>query len=348
MVNIEKPTYCEIKKKENNRFIDITADDIFVIDSYKEDFTFEKISKLLVNRTLKNSYDEIISSIQESKTKLVNQLAKLSKLKKQDIEEKIKEDFSHEGEFLDILLSLEPKIDGNVDFPINDYKYKIIFDDKTLEFIRDEEIFNSIQEYTNKYIELIDESEIFEKNVFTHNNAANVGKELNKNNFFKANHKISFSNGEDIKNKSELDRFIQKEKDAILSNAELREIFEKIDSNLDKNNETREFKKIISNHPDIIPKLIHIANFKKEIWISILNSKKNEYDELIDKYKKGKDDIKEIIVSAKEEEPRWKDVVKLFNERFYVPFEIRVVNQEDVILKDDIPTVEFVIIMKKK
>jgi len=35
-------------------------------------------------------------------------------------------------------------------------------------------------------------------------------------------------------------------------------------------------------------------------------------------------------------------VIDLFNKRFFVPFEVRLINQEDVVLKDEVPTVEFI------
>jgi len=59
-------------------------------------------------------------------------------------------------------------------------------------------------------------------------------------------------------------------------------------------------------------------------------------------YTKWKDDIEEIIHEAKEEESDWKHVIDLFNKRFFVPFEVRLINQEDVVLKDEVPTVEFI------
>lgn len=338
-----RPTMFNIEKMTNDIYNTIEADDIFVIESFKDNFNFEKISKLLVKRELKDRYDEIFNDIQIAKERLIRKMASLSKLRQVDIEDKFINDFPNlEGNFLDNLVLLEDEIDGNIEIPVTDIIYKIIFDDNILKFIKKDKIFNSIEEYTEKYLELIDKSEIFEKNVFTHNHAGNVGKELGKNNFFDAKHEVSLRNGQIIKSEEELEYVIQEQKDKILSDDNLKEIFEEIDSGLDKNKDTREFKKIIGNYPEIIPELRDIPEFKKKIWISILNTEKDLFCELIRIYTNGKDEIKEITLAAKNEESTWKDIVNLFNKRFFVPFMINVVNQEDVILKNEVPTIEFI------
>jgi len=78
---------------------------------------------------------------------------------KADVETKFIEDFKdYDGSFLDILVSLEDKVDGDIEIPVKDIKYKVIFDDRVLKFIETDEIFDSIEEYCEKYSELIDKS----------------------------------------------------------------------------------------------------------------------------------------------------------------------------------------------
>lgn len=333
----------EINKLDNGTWNNVNADDIFVIESFKEDFDFNTISRLLVRKDLKNNYDKIFGDIQTTKNRLIKKIAILSKLKQSDVENAIVKDFSDSKcNFLDILVSLEHKINGNIEIPVQDIKYKIVFDDKILKFIGQDKIFDSIEEYSRKYMELIDKSEIFEKNVFTHNHAGNVGKDLDKNNFFDAKHQILLRNNQTIKTKGELEALIQEQKNNILSDDKLKEIFDEIDSGLDKNNDTRDFKKVIGNYPEIIVELKDIPEFKKKVWISILNSEKDAYFDLTNIYKSGKEELEKIISEAKKEESAWKDVVDLFNKRFIVPFEIKIVNQEDVVLKNEAPAVNFI------
>lgn len=321
----------------------IENNEIFVIESFNNKFNFEKISNLIARDDLRNQYNDISNEIQEHKNKLIRRMASLSKLRQVEIEEIFVQDFQdYENNFLDILLSLENLIDGSVEIPIQEIKYKIIFNEKILNFIQQEKIFDSIDQYAQKYLELIDNSEIFEKDLFTHNNAGIIAKQLDKNNFFDVNHQISLRTGQIIKNKEELDDLIQEQKDIILTDASFKELFNEIDSGLENNAESREFKKIISNHPEIIPELRDITSFKKKIWVSILNEEIDLYLELIEIYKDGRNSIRQIIEEAKDEEDKWKEVIKLFNERFFVPFRIELENQEDVILKQEVPVIKFI------
>lgn len=339
-----KPVVFDVHKVSAEENTKIDANEIFVIESFKDDFNFEKISKLIVRKDLKDKYDKLLDKINTSKTKLIRRMANLSGLPQRNVEETFMIDFNHlKGNFFDFLVSLQAEIDGDIKIPVNDIKYKVIFDNKLLDFISDPEIFESIEEYAKKYSDIIAKSEIFEENLFTHNDAANVGNNLDKSNFFKAEHKISLKNGAIIENKEELDQLIQQQKELVLSDETLKHIFENIDSALERNGDFRQFKSILTNYATlIIPKLNNIEDFKKEVWISILNSEFELYKELIDLYNPGKNEIEEIIEEAKSEESAWKYVVDLFNKRFFVPFDVKVVNQADIILNSEAPTLEFI------
>lgn len=338
-----EPVVFDVDKISSEASTTIDKNEIFVIESFKDDFNFDKISRLVVRRDLKDRYDKLFNEINTSKTKLIKKMAKISGLTQKTVEETFMIDFNDlDGNFFDFLVSLEDEIDGNIKIPVNKIKYKIIFDENLLNFIKDPEIFGSIEEYAEKYSDIIDKSPIFEENIFTHNDATNVGNNLHKSNFFKAEHKISLKNGDIIENKEELDSLIQKQKDMVLSDEILRDLFEKIDSALEKNGDFRKFKSILSNDPTIIRKFENIEDFKKEVWIAILNSETELYKELIEIYKPGKSEIEAIIGEAQSEESAWRDVVDLFNERFFVPFNVKVVNQADVILNSEAPTLEFI------
>lgn len=338
-----------IKKKETETgpSTNIEPTEIFVIQSYsdeiyKDSIKFDNISFLLVKEDLKTEYDEIYKDIEKNKKNLFNKIKSYG-LTAKKIEEIFLNDFEwHDGNFLELLLSLESKIDGNSLFPVDEFKYKDLFNVKTLKFLEKEDIADLIQKYTTKYSDLVDKSEIFEKNVFTHNNAISVGKQLNANGFFDAEHKILLKNRTDvIKSQEELDEIIQAEKESILSESELNEWFEEIDSQLNTNQELRDLRKILEASKELIPELNDIPEFKRKILISILNKESEVYLKLLDIYKTSKVRIEGIIDKAKNEKGEWEKVVKLFNERFIVPFELEVSNQEDVILKDEVPVVKF-------
>ena len=90
-----------------------------------------------------------------------------------------------------------------------------------------------------------------------------------------------------------------------------------------------------------MPELKNLELFSKEIWCSYFIINKNLFKDLLHEYKEGKKEIENIVESAKKEETDWKKVIELYNSRFFVPFEIYVENQPDVILKSIAPIIKF-------
>ena len=55
----------------------------------------------------------------------------------------------------------------------------------------------------------------------------------------------------------------------------------------------------------------------------------------------SKEEIKKIVEEATKQKTAWDEVVEIFNERFDVPFIVEIDNQQDVILKENAPTIRF-------
>lgn len=67
----------------------------------------------------------------------------------------------------------------------------------------------------------------------------------------------------------------------------------------------------------------------------------NDIKLLVDNYKNQKEAISNIIAEAKKEQEKWKNIVDLFNSRFFVPFTVSISNQEEVILKEEVAQFSF-------
>jgi hypothetical protein len=91
----------------------------------------------------------------------------------------------------------------------------------------------------------------------------------------------------------------------------------------------------------ILPELSDVDAFKRKLWISYLASQKELYENFLEVFREGKRQIESIVNKAKGQETTWREVVDIFKERFTVPFEIIVANQEEVILKDTSPKIIF-------
>lgn len=340
-----RKTIREIRGEDDK---DITKEQVFVMQSYDEVFSSEKMSTLLVNNKLKKLYDEIHIKIDEKKDDLLKELKIPSGLRG-DIEKEISEVFTHTDNQLFVSLTrVEKEVLDSSEPEFSDISYKEIFNDKVMKFLETKDFKRKLAEYMEKYDELIEASKFFKKGVFNHNNAAVIARNLVDNGFFDAKHTISLKSlnteedRNEIKTKEELERIIEEEKNTILSNPALVKTFEEIDNKLKANKALRDFRDYLLKNMKILPELENTGHFKQKIWISYLKNQRDLYKNVLEEYQGGEDELKKIIEQAKKEETHWRRVIDIFNERFFVPFELTVQNQDDVILKRAIPRIAFV------
>jgi hypothetical protein len=338
----ERETIREIQKEDGN---DIAKENIFVAEPYNEDFNSEKLSTLLVNKVLKDKYDKIHITIDEEKEIFLKELRILSGLK-DNIEDEISTAFTSENNRLfDSLGRVEKEVTDASEPAYSDISYKTIFNEKILTFLKTKDFREKIEQYIKKYDELIEGSKYFKKGVFNHNNASVIAKSLMDNGFFEAKHSVSLNTKEsknEIHTKAELEEVIDEEKNAILSNPELAKAFEELDSKLKANKELRDFRDYLLNNLKILSELRNPDSFRQKLWVSYFKSQRELYRKLLKEYSLGKEELDGIIEQAKTEETRWRNVINIFNERFTVPFKLIIKNQDDVILKRDVPSIAFV------
>lgn len=105
-----------------------------------------------------------------------------------------------------------------------------------------------------------------------------------------------------------------------------------MDKAIGNNAELRSFKLEIEQDNSLLAFLFDYDKFKKNVWISYLYQCLEDYKQLISMYKSKKLDLQEIIVEANKESEIWKNIIKKFNSRFFVPFKIEIENQSDIIL----------------
>ena len=337
----KRSTIREIKDAAGN---DITKEQVFVIESYNQNFKSKKISTLLANKTLKEKYDKIYSEIDEKKDALIKELKTVSGLKG-DIEATLSLAIAHnEKDFFKSLERVEKEVLKGTEDWLCGIKYQPIFNDKVIALLESPDFKANLNKYMKEYDELVSKSRFFRKGIFNHNNAADIAKSLKDNGFFEANHTVTMvgkTAKQEIKTEQELIEVIAEEKDAILSDPKLIKAFNDLDKKLDKNKETKEFRAYLDANKAVLVELNNIALFKEKLWIAYLIKSKATFKSLIDIYSSGKIEIEKILMAARKEETKWKEVIKIFNERFSVPFMVTMENQEDVILKSEAPSVGF-------
>jgi len=318
---------------------------IFVVLPYAQDFKSKKISTLLVNKELKEKYEKIHADIDEKKEILLSELEKHTGLKN-GIEETFSNDFTHnQKEFFKSIQRVKSEVLDKAEPVYENIIYQKIFNEKVVAFLETKDFKTKLTEYIDKYNELIDSSNYFKKGIFNHNNASTIAKNLKDNGFFKASHSVSL-NAKDknrvITTEAELEEVIQQEKDSILKNPDLVKAFEEIDKKITANQDLRAFRDYIENNPSILPELANLNAFRQKLWISYLKRNVEAFKALEGEYGKGQAEIEKIVAQAKEEKTQWINVIDEFNKRFFVPFKLSVENQEDVILKSDLPSIKFI------
>lgn len=322
---------------------EVNKDAIFVIDSIDEKYQSKKISSLLASEDLKARYDEIFGSISEKTDALFRNLKKKSGITK-DAEIEFTQAFKvKQTDLLLALGRLEREVKEGANEQFSDLKYKSLFSDKVIEFLNTGDVKKLIEDYTSAYEKIIDQSKYFRKGVFNHSNAETIAKNLKANGWFEGGHSVNLMHADErfeIKSQANLIEAIEGEKSKILSDPQLAEMFQKVDSAL-STAELRTFRDYLIENPFVVPELNDVSAFKQKIWVAYLVKYADQYFELINEYDESKEKVKEIIAEAEKEQTQWEEVLSVFNDRFSVPFEVRVENKGDAVINAAAPQIVF-------
>lgn len=318
-------------------------ENVFVVEPFDEKFTSTKVSTLLVNTRLKKEYDQLLNEIESKKNDIEKRLSKYTGFKKDNITLLCNTFNKQEKEFYDLSESLLNYI-GNKEnkFEYSDIIYKEVINDSAKKFLENEEFQKNITDYINQYDQLIEKSRFFKKGIFNNNNASDVSKNLKDNGFFAANHSVLLkTKNEEIKvsEQKDFEKILEEEKNNILNDKKLRELFDKIDIALNKNKDLRAFKDYTDIHPQIIKELKDVEKFSKNLWYSYIDKESEIFKILLDTYKEAKQQIQKIVEASQKERTEWQYVVEQFNKKFFVPFIVSIVNQDDVILRNSLPNI---------
>lgn len=314
---------------------DLTKDNIFVIRPYDEECSHtEKTSTLLVDSKLRKEYEQLHIEINKSKETFIKALKAQSGSKK-DIEKEISLAFTKSDDaFFKALNRIENELADEKNAPFSKIIYDKIFDDKVLSFLGTKDFKVAIQDYIKKYNELLDASTYFKRGTFNYYNASTIAKNLADNGFFDAKHTVNLNAVEklEITTKEELEELINKEKEGITSDKELKTKLAALEKQIKKNQNLRDFEDYLSEHEEILPQLINLEAFKEEIWKSYIKVHLDLYKELIKKYRDTLKRNEEIEIEAGKQRTQWEKVIDIFNERFFVPFKLTAKNKIPVIL----------------
>tara|TARA_Y100000589_G_scaffold243704_2_gene231345 strand:+ start:997 stop:3165 length:2169 start_codon:yes stop_codon:yes gene_type:complete len=320
--------------------VDITPEQVMVIDSYNESYSAQQVSTLLVNDALKQQYETALQEVDAKRSTFLKSLAKMSG--KRDIASVLCGAFNKpESSLLELLTELsEQPLTNQTQF--SKFKFTDLFNPKVIELISSDDFNQELAEYIDTYDKLIQESSVLSKG-FNHQKAGVVAKSLTENGFFSASHTVNISvDGEkrEFTSRDELDQLLQEEQERVLQSPELKEKFDLVDRKL-KRKETQAFRDFIAEHQELLPSYQNLPTFKQNVLLGYLQSLAPEWDQVVETYKGNQQLVEDIIHQAKQESTIWESVVETFNKRFKVPFKLSVGNQDEVILRGAAPAIQF-------
>ncbi|MFQ9039600.1 MAG: hypothetical protein ACLU3E_06385 [Dialister invisus] len=341
---------CSISDEDN---VAISKEQIIVINPFDEN-AYEGQGLLMANEPLRKAYLNIHDSIESKKESLYSKIKEkfgYSNRNNFDVKNTMLNDWglTVKKEY-DCLIKIKELLHDpmmNCQLHEDDIDYASLFNDKVYSMMKTGKTGELIEEYENKYRELVDKSLYMQQGIIDHNNYGNISNALNANGFFAANNEVVLkakdgSTSITLKEQKELDDLIKKEKEQVLNSKEIKELFEKINKAISKNKDTQAFNAFLQTHQDIIVEYKDIDLFKKKVWVKVFFYYEHLLDELIDDYNKAQEDLKKLRDDAREQVTDWKKALDLFKERFFVPFSIEPSNQEDVILNMELPSFKYI------
>lgn len=326
--------------------IEITTDQgeldknsIFVIKSFENSYESNSISSLLVNEEIKTDISELIS-LQES---FFKKLEKASGVKvtrtsqgkiTYELESKLIEDLGLTKDGL--LLNLNNVRDLLDDLEIDCEKilYADIFDESVLKKISNQVFQDSIEEFCVSYEEIYSSFTFLDKGNFTLGKLKNINKALDTNHFFVKENKITLDGDYIVTNTNDLKVKI----DEIESELKKVDAYTKIEKLLN-DSKGIVLRDIIENNPYIIPylKMDRLGFLRKQLWISYIKKQIVIFQELENKYNLLEDKLGAVNL----EDTQWSKALRIFEERFTLPYKMSVQNYKSTIIGSSIPKIEF-------
>ncbi|WRB94472.1 hypothetical protein KVE28_07495 [Helicobacter pylori] len=320
----------------------ILKENVAVFYSYDEEFSSEdSVTTFMAKSDLKQQYDNILSELEKEKKVLLESLKDIAS--GFDYEKEIKTIKNEKNKnFYEILDTYLTEIESSEKHYF--FEYRDIFDrsKKVKDFVNKHR--NLIEQYFNKYQELLSQSKIFKhmnSGDFGTNHADDLKKALENNRFFKANHSLKIA-GEEITNYQKLSDIFENEKNRILNNEELKESFDKIEKVINANKELKAFKDSINKDNTLLTELLDYDSFRKKVLFSYLKQVIQNVKSLVNLYREKKPKIEEIIKQANKDQKEWESVIEIFNQRFLVPFKVELQNQKDILLNKDTAQFRFI------
>lgn len=306
-------------------------EDLVVIGPYDPSFETERTSTLLVDADHRRKYEKILADVETKQTSLLTALAKQAK-SKSEIATKLVEAFEAD-DVPQSLTKLHASLNDDAQ-PFADLDYDLIFTPTTIAFLQTKDFRTLIRDYIKKNNELIAKSTYFRREAFNYYGANKINDSLDDHGFFAANHKLVLTAKTplEVTSNKQLADLIAEEKKKISDDPDQRKRYAEIAKALEKNQNMREFQDYLDQHQDILAELSDIEEFKRKVWKSYANVHRKLLEQYIETKKATDQEKLAIEEEAANQATRWEEVLRVFNRRFSVPFELKPRNKTSAVL----------------
>ncbi|MEZ7555782.1 hypothetical protein O3624_09535, partial [Veillonella atypica] len=326
--------------------IEITTDQgaldetsIFVIKSFENSYESNNISSLLVNEEIKTNISELIS-LQELFFKKLEKASgvKISRTLQgkiiYELESKLIEGLGLTQDGLLLNLNNVRNLLDDLEIDLENILYADIFDESVLKKISNQVFQDSIEEFCESYEEIYSSFTFLDKGNFTLGKLKNINKSLDSNHFFVKENKITLDGDYIVTNSNDLKGKI----DEIESELKKVDAYTKIEKLLN-DSKGIVLRDIIENNPHIIPylKIDRLDFLRTQLWISYIKKHIAIFQELESKYNLLEDKLGTVSL----EDTQWSKALRIFEERFTLPYKMSIQNYKSTVIGSSIPKIEF-------
>lgn len=322
--------------------VEIKKEQIYVLKSEIEIRSDnEAVTNILINQESKARYDSLISNINKLKSKLETSLQKKSKLKKDEVERKLINDFQTD----DFVRAIELAKETVVGDDLKSFIYSEIFDPKAISILESPEFLSKSDEFNQRYQDLFNQTgTIYSRGVFNPTKADTSFSTLNKQGYFAGGHKVHLQGDASSINYEELQEKMRVVHESIDSDAELK----KLRVNLAKNAQTQALISLLENisatEIDLLLNNVKPDNqeeFKRNLWAFYIQSCPDA-DVFLEAFSENQAELRQIELDAATEAPNWSVAIELFNNRFVdMPFTLSLFNQVEAALGKNTAQLKF-------
>lgn len=330
--------------------VKFAPENVCVLQSGDDYFESDGMASLLSNKKDQKRYAEIMLDIEAATTELFDAVAKSMSIRggAEGAIELFDKNFQGDNyNRLIRITSMENEV-KTARTELLAVSYKIIDNQKVASFLDKTQTQVMLKNYVDTFEAVLRQSKYFQDGIYDYNNAFKVQKSLEDNNFMKkgvGNKVIIVTKDQEemtISSIAELKVEYEKDKNQIFDTLEKQIAYYKFDNEIGANPDLRELQNWVRKHKELVPYLQNYKHTKTLAWQAHFAESIQSYDNLLEVYRGHNDELNKLVERSRSFESEWKSVVESFRSSFRPKFEIKVRNQEDVVLKSVKPELVFI------